>query len=65
MPEDFLPPTLPVARLKAQSLVGHARTCKKYVDACKLCKDAIAWYGSLPLPLLADVLADGSKPHKG
>lgn len=61
---SYLPPTLQAARLKAQSLVGHARSCKKHLDACKLCQDAIAWYASLPPMLIADVLADQSKAHR-
>ena len=64
LPDTYLPPTLQAARLKAQSLVGHARSCKKAPDACKLCREAIAWYASLPPALIADVLADRSKPHR-
>ena len=64
MRDTYLPPTLQSARLKAQSLVGHARSCKKHLDSCKLCLDAIAWYASLPPALIADVLLDRPKPLK-
>ncbi len=55
---------LDTALRQSSAYTGHARTCKKSIDACKPCKLAIAWYAALPLPLLSLVLQDRSKPHK-
>jgi hypothetical protein len=64
MAETFVPLSLDLALRQSASYASHARSCKKAIDSCKPCKLAIAWYAGLPLPLLADVLADRSKPHK-
>ena len=60
----FEPLSLDTALRQSASYLSHARSCKKHLDACKPCKLAIAWYASLPLLLIADVLADRSKPHR-
>lgn len=60
----FEPMPLETALRQSASYASHARSCKKSLDACKPCKLAIAWYAALPLPLLADVLADRAKVHK-
>lgn len=39
----------------------HARTCKRHLSDCPTCAVNIRWFGELPLPTLADVLADRPK----
>ena len=61
--KPFVARTLATELPIAQSLFGHARSCKKSIDACKPCTLAIQWFADLPLPLLSLVLQDRPKPH--
>lgn len=45
-------------RRQADATVQHSRQCKKPIDGCKHCQSSIAWFNSLPLPVLALVLED-------
>ena len=47
---------------RAQEHVTHARHCHKAPTACPSCQQAIAFYGSLPLPVLSRILGEGRRP---
>lgn len=58
------PVALPTLRNQAATHHKHARGCKKAPDACPTCTSAMAWFRSLPAPVLSQVLADFGKPVK-
>lgn len=45
-------------RKNAEARHEHARDCRKPLDACKLCKQNVEWFGALPVNVLSDVLAE-------
>ncbi len=48
----------------ASASYPHARSCKKPIDSCQTCQASIAWFASLPLVLLSQVLEDRPKERR-
>lgn len=62
----MIDPIVSKARRYSDRLNAHARVCiksRKVLDECATCQAAIAWYASLPLPVLALVLQDYPTSH--
>lgn len=45
-------------RRKADATIPHVRTCKKSIDDCPQCRQAIDYYAGLSLDTLALVVED-------
>lgn len=50
--------TIPQLRRQADLHTKHTRGRKKPLDACQTCIATVAWFRSLPTPVLAEVLED-------
>lgn len=47
-------------RLEAENN-KHVRHCKRSIEACPACQANIAWYASLPLDVLSELLNEPPK----